>query len=381
MSGGQAPDLVRSTDLAHLVGLFPSIYALQSVDTFPRHMIGVLGGLIDTDTISFNRVNFEQRKVEVLMEPEATMRSISDFDLHASAVMREHPLIAHSENTGATGVMRLSDFTTSRELHRTRLYSETFRPLGIEYLVSASTPIERGVQVVMVFTREGRDFDDNEMGLARALLPHFARAYRNAEAVTRQHLDFETGLGVLERHAQASVIVIRDRKVTVASPRAQSMLEKFFDDEPRPHDRSLPELLARWMRCSVAMFRTSGPGTHLIPPLIVARGAERLIVRLVADRAPLSVALILEDEASGHDAAPLQAALGLSRREAEVLFWVASGKTSAEAATILALSRRTIDKHLESIFQKLGVETRTAASALAWKVLSGKSTRAARDSS
>jgi DNA-binding CsgD family transcriptional regulator len=345
-------------------------------------MIGLLDDLIDADTISFNRVNFEQRKVAVEMAPEAMLHSISDFDMHASAVMKEHPLIAHSERTGTTGVMRLSDFTTSRELHRTRLYNETFRPLGIEYLVSASTPIDRGVQVAMVFTRKHRDFNDRELDLVRELLPHFVSAYHNAEAVSRQRLDFEEGLGVLERHALASVILLRDLKVAVASPLAQPLLEKYFDDEPRRRDGGgVPEMLARWARCSLAAFRDLKRGGRPVPPLIVARGTERLIVRLVADNTREAIALILEEEASRHDAAPLEAALGLTRREAEVLFWVASGKTSGEAATILALSRRTIDKHLESIFQKLGVETRTAASAVAWKVLSRQLRNGTRDSS
>ncbi len=298
------------------------------------------------------------------------MGAVADFDRHASACMFEHPMIAHSERTGATGVMQLLDFTTSRELHRTRLDNETFRPLGIEYLVSASTPIDRGAQVAMVFTRERRDFDNSELAVVCGFLPHFARAYHNAEAVSRQRVAFEEGLGLLESHAYAPVILLRDLKIVASSPRAQSMIEKFFDDEPQPRDASgLPELLARWVRCSMAAFRASSVTAHPSAPFVVARGAERLIVRLVGGRTPEAVALILEEEAGRLDAVPLEGALGLSRREAEVLFWVASGKTSSEAATILAVSRRTIDEHLESIFQKLGVETRTAASALAWKVL------------
>jgi DNA-binding CsgD family transcriptional regulator len=58
---------------------------------------------------------------------------------------------------------------------------------------------------------------------------------------------------------------------------------------------------------------------------------------------------------------PDLATLALSKREREVLALVASGKTNGEIATILAISGRTVQKHLEHIFQKLGVETRTAA--------------------
>lgn len=58
--------------------------------------------------------------------------------------------------------------------------------------------------------------------------------------------------------------------------------------------------------------------------------------------------------------APLQA-LGLTPREAEVLLWVAQGKSNPEIEVILDLSVKTVKKHLEHVFQTLGVESRTAA--------------------
>ncbi len=54
----------------------------------------------------------------------------------------------------------------------------------------------------------------------------------------------------------------------------------------------------------------------------------------------------------------------LTAREAEVLLWVSRGKTNRDIAEILMMSPRTVNKHLEHIFEKLGVETRTAAAAL-----------------
>ena len=66
----------------------------------------------------------------------------------------------------------------------------------------------------------------------------------------------------------------------------------------------------------------------------------------------------------------IQMLLRLSRREAEVLTWVAMGKTNAEVGTILDLSPRTVQKHLEHTYQKLGVENRTAAAARAHEMMS-----------
>jgi DNA-binding CsgD family transcriptional regulator len=61
-------------------------------------------------------------------------------------------------------------------------------------------------------------------------------------------------------------------------------------------------------------------------------------------------------------------ATGLTEREAEVLGWVGNGKTNDEIAAVLHLSSHTVRKHLENIFEKLGVHTRTAAAAQ-WSAL------------
>ena len=69
----------------------------------------------------------------------------------------------------------------------------------------------------------------------------------------------------------------------------------------------------------------------------------------------------------GDDAAVLESMMGqfkLTAREAEVLYWVAKGKTNRDVGDILGASPRTVTKHMEHILPKLGVETRTAAAAL-----------------
>ncbi|HET8693113.1 MAG TPA: response regulator [Aquabacterium sp.] len=60
----------------------------------------------------------------------------------------------------------------------------------------------------------------------------------------------------------------------------------------------------------------------------------------------------------------------LTPRETEVLSWLAKGKTNRDIADILGMSHRTVNKHLEHIFEKLGVETRAAAAALASRTIS-----------
>jgi DNA-binding NarL/FixJ family response regulator len=74
-------------------------------------------------------------------------------------------------------------------------------------------------------------------------------------------------------------------------------------------------------------------------------------------------------------ARPLETALGLTPRVAETLLWLTQGKTNPEIATILGNSESTVKKHVLEIFERLGVETRTAASLCALEVLSSTAPR------
>ncbi len=70
-----------------------------------------------------------------------------------------------------------------------------------------------------------------------------------------------------------------------------------------------------------------------------------------------------------NDRAALQAAFALTSREAEVLLWISRGKANRDIGEILNISPRTVNKHLEQVFVKLGVENRSAAAAVAVRTL------------
>lgn len=65
-------------------------------------------------------------------------------------------------------------------------------------------------------------------------------------------------------------------------------------------------------------------------------------------------------------------ALGLTPRAAEALLWVAQGKTNVEIATILGITESTVKKYVQEMFDKLGVETRGAATVRAFEVLNSQ---------
>jgi DNA-binding CsgD family transcriptional regulator len=105
----------------------------------------------------------------------------------------------------------------------------------------------------------------------------------------------------------------------------------------------------------------------LHPPLVIERASKRLVVRLVTEDIG-QARLVLHEQRTERSATLLQS-LGLTARQAEVLFWVAHGKSNAEVGTILGLREGTVRKHLEHVYARLGVENRSTALCRALEVL------------
>jgi DNA-binding NarL/FixJ family response regulator len=101
---------------------------------------------------------------------------------------------------------------------------------------------------------------------------------------------------------------------------------------------------------------------------IEAHGLEIELALLEADRPGETLIRVTEVREDGK-IDTLQKHSGLTRREAEVLLWVSYGKTNRTISEILGISPRTVNKHLEQVFRKLGVETRAAATAIAVRYL------------
>jgi DNA-binding response OmpR family regulator/DNA-binding CsgD family transcriptional regulator len=123
-------------------------------------------------------------------------------------------------------------------------------------------------------------------------------------------------------------------------------------------------------RLAIDLLHKHFPGqiNGSLPPEFGAKDAPLLVRRFSeAGRNDLQMLVLEERGAPAGPAALLK--LGLTAREAEVLYWIAQGKSNPDIATILGANVRTVHKHVEHIFQKLGLETRNAAMLAALEVL------------
>lgn len=157
---------------------------------------------------------------------------------------------------------------------------------------------------------------------------------------------------------ERAVIVLKgDGRIQLATGRSRLWLEEYFGI-PAWLTNHLPKALKYWVKQREAPLGGGDGARSPREPLVVEREGKRLVVRLLSDWG--QSLLLLEEHRTTLGPAALDS-LGLSRREAEVLRWVALGKTNVEVGGLLRLSPRTVQKHLEHIYRALGVETRTAA--------------------
>jgi DNA-binding NarL/FixJ family response regulator len=148
-------------------------------------------------------------------------------------------------------------------------------------------------------------------------------------------------------------------KIMWATPQAQKLLSDTLspggDD-----DVVLPEPIPQWLE--QARKGKAGSKAEIMAAL---PGNERLRLQYMGKLGANEFLLRLAKDSGTETPAEFSSELGLTAREGEVLSWLSKGKTNRDIAQILGLSPRTVDKHLEQIYSKLGVENRTAAAAIA----------------
>ncbi len=158
----------------------------------------------------------------------------------------------------------------------------------------------------------------------------------------------------------------RTGKILWCTPQAARLLGKAFEDFDT-NEYVLPSKVQGWLQ------RSAG-STSSIPTSIEldSESAIQLQLLYVGQIGPDENLLRLVEGNLGSDQSVLKQKLSVTEREAEVLLWIARGKSNRDIAEILTLSPRTVNKHLEQIYAKLGVENRTSAAALAVRTLGAR---------
>jgi CheY-like chemotaxis protein/DNA-binding CsgD family transcriptional regulator len=210
--------------------------------------------------------------------------------------------------------------------------------------------------VVAAFAAGGADYVTKPIRPAE-VLARIAAHMQNA----RQMKQARTAL---DAFGQATVAVrASDGKLVWQTPLSRELLKDYF----ATGENETPARLLEWIADAEAARRD---GREPIA-LLFADGSRRLLASFHDQTGDQEWLVVLREENDASAVESLITAFRLTQREAEVLYWVTLGKTSKDIGDILGSSPRTVNKHLEHVFEKLGVETRTAAANLAMSKLRG----------
>jgi DNA-binding NarL/FixJ family response regulator len=154
------------------------------------------------------------------------------------------------------------------------------------------------------------------------------------------------------------VLRLADGRLVWQTALARSLLADYYGDEAGD---DAPGELLRWARSQTARHVNGNTAATLV----VARSAKRLSFMLHEPTGDDEWLIVMREASDAAIVEAMTLAFKLTSREAEVLYWVVKGKTNRDIGDILGSSPATVKKHLEHVFAKLGVETRTAAANLA----------------
>lgn len=336
---------------------------MREKNAFTSHLVASLPCLIQADAYTYNEMDQAHGQASYKLWPD-DFTPIKDAPEILGRFAAQIPMHAHW-NRGDGQALKISDFLSPRAYKQKEIYNEFYRPMRIPHTIGIALPVTPQCLVTIGSHRGGRDFTERERTALNMIQPHILQAYANAEAVTQMQAEVARLTHAVEHLPQGLVSVDARGGIPWASDRGRELLGHYVSDRKRSH-RRLPDLLVRWIQSSKEQLAHADEQPGGIAPLVIGHGSRRLRVRLVPEG---ERCLLFLEEDSAELSAEHLAHLGLSRRETEILGWLARGKSNPEIASILSLSVRTIHKHVEHIYVKLGVENRHAAIAL---VLTGR---------
>lgn len=352
------------------------LYTFRDRDSFITHALTSLHSIIDCDLISYSEIDLAPNRVTYKWAPDepllrATLNPALERTIH------EHPCIPFILHTQGAESVKISDVLSLSALKKLAYYQDFLRKVDTNFQLGSILNVrtsffsshpkahssDRSDSVhapVIAFNRRHKDFEHADHAMMDLLRPHFIQAFSNAHHVNVFHALAEAN-GKFSHGDPAVVCATQTGMVRFATPRAQKLLGQYCRSEQYIPDE-LPTTLRNWLLHENRRLESDDIVSDPLIPLTIhgESGTLRIcFVREGSDR------LLIMEEQTHHHAFSAVDEWGLSLREEQILRWVTKGKTNQEIGIILEISHRTVQKHLERIYIKLGVENRTTAAALA----------------
>lgn len=336
-------------DLRAVLDLVGESHDAEDLQEFRAVLLPALNRLLSADFAAYNELVDGGVPVATISEPAAPPEQLEAWARYAA----QNPLYQRYVQTRDGRAYSFGDVIARRDLERLEIYRQIFVPLGLRDQIAFVLPAPRFLTIGLAISRGGVDFGERERAMLDLARPHLVQAYRNAELRQRSASLIESLRTGLDDRATAVVVLDADRRIAFATDAGRAALARVDRRTFRRNgdEDTLPRALAAWVERPEA-----GHALAL---------GEGMVARVVRGHGRGTGDVLFFDEARQVLSRAALIDLGLSEREADVLQELARGGTTAEAATALGISERTVAKHSERIHRKLGVRSRSQAIATA----------------
>jgi DNA-binding CsgD family transcriptional regulator len=270
-------------------------------------------------------------------------------------------LIAYYTATGDGSAKKFSDFLTREEFHARPLYQKFYKVVGVEYQMAFTLTGTHPHVVALVFSSPHTDFTERDRAVLNLVRPHLVQSWFNAKE--QGHLrSLLSSASDATAQSGAGLIILSDPPHEL-TPGALMTFYRFYG---RPSKTGpVSSRVERWI--AVQESRLESPDRlELAKPLGAEIDGRRMVLRYLPGRPPDPPALLLREERrrfGSHDA------LRLTARETEIVALVIKGETNVAVGQALHVSPATVKKHLDNIYEKLGVRGRGRLTAFVLDIL------------
>jgi DNA-binding NarL/FixJ family response regulator len=369
---GEVMEHLTFNDTQSLLQGIQTLYTYCNLGTFAVDALTILDQLVSSDILTFHATKVRTRQISHTFLPDCPGFT-PEIDRVIHRHFDEHPLLQHMPQT-LHGAYQTSDFVSQKELHYCEgFYQQFLRPLDLEEQMTVFLPnpnlgswrelTQTDTTLVGFSLHRTRRFTERDRLILNLLIPHLSQAHANAQLY--QHLQQDLSQLHQTLNHLSLVILNSEGQVQRITPQAVAWLEAYF---PKPTSTfQLPDHLWAWVKHQISCATLESDFSKAQLPLRIEQAGKQLVIRLVVEQRSERYLLLLEEQT--RSLLKSLALLRLSQRETEVLFWVMQGKENKTIATQMSVGQSTVRKHLESIYRKLGVQSRTEAVANALEKL------------
>lgn len=357
---------LRQQDLEASFLYLRELYAHRDLESFKHYILNTIGSIVPSESVIYVDPSVSvtvddpaEGAIAWESEPAFSSPDLTEVvETHARHI-DENPLINHYRRTLDGQAVKISDFLTRREFRRLGLYNDCFRKVGLDQWMTIVLPHGSLGATAVSLGRSDKDFSERDRLMLNLLRLHLMQAYDNAAALTQMRQESLRMKQTMENLDRAVIALGKKGRLQWCTKRAERWISEYFGlAQDAGH---LPEKLQRWVehqRSALVDQRDIPLPQH---PLVIKRAGKRLLVRFVANNLEDQHHLILEVQYLALSTESLKSSLGLTDREGEILLGIAQGKTNNAIAEELYLSPLTVKTHLQRLYPKLGVESRTEA--------------------